>query len=189
MAGSTELAEQVAALEDHLKRFHRNSLIKISFSERAPQAEENNQSAQVGAEEKDNDEQKFPDGYDNLLASINQIEIQDLPFSASQRTQQKLLKKADVLFSAFLRKVVGKENKNQAAFLIHQLKKLCPKGNYLNVVIEDMKMMNDISNLNDKQLKNYEKNNSLILKTFDTFLMKLAGSLNPVSQRKILRSC
>ena len=154
MAGSTELAEQAAALEDHLKRHHRNSLIKISsLVKRAPQAEENNQSDLVGEEEKDN-EQKIPDGYDNLLESITRIEIQYLPFSAPRTTHKKLLKKADVVFSAFLNKVVGEVNKNNSAFLIHQLKKLCPKGNYLNVVIEDMKMMNDISNLNNEQLKN-----------------------------------
>ena len=128
--------------------------------------------------------QKMKNSYEKLLGAINKSEIEAVPFSVP--TSKRSSNQGDLVFSAMLRKLVGEEYRDQAAFLIHQLKKVSPKSICISVVIEDMKMLKDIAKLNDQQLKNYERNNITILKCFDKFLMKLAGSSSPVSQKKLL---
>ena len=125
MSGSTVLEEQVATLQDHLKRHHPASLVRISFANPALHSEEKYQPDLV-EEELKYDVQKMTYSYEQLLGAINKIEIEAVPFSVP--TSKRSSNQGDLVFSAMLRKLVGEEYTYQAAFLIHQLKKVSPKG-------------------------------------------------------------
>ena len=84
------------------------------------------------------------------------------------------------VFSALIEKSVGGDQKDQVAFLMYHLNKLCPRGGVLAAAVDDFKSLQNFNTISKKQRKSNR------YKIFDKLLVKFSGTNNPDIHRSFL---